>query len=119
MKKIKMLEHAKGSDRKDGRAMPVKAYKKGEVYKVGDELAYGLAVADRIRRTVEDTLFEAGPESPFRLSISIGVATYPDHCQTRTEMLDLSDKAMYRAKSLGRNRVCSANDLVSGDPPGV
>jgi two-component system cell cycle response regulator len=72
----------------------------------------GRAVAERIRATVADTVFEAGGETPFRLSISIGVATYPDHAQTRRDLLDLSDKAMYRAKSLGRNCVCSVSDLV-------
>jgi two-component system cell cycle response regulator len=72
----------------------------------------GRAVAERIRATVADTVFEAGGETPFRLSISIGVATYPDDAQTRRDLLDLSDKAMYRAKSLGRNCVCSVSDLV-------
>ena len=28
------------------------------------------------------------------------------------DLLDLSDKAMYRSKSLGRNRTCSANELT-------
>jgi diguanylate cyclase (GGDEF)-like protein len=72
----------------------------------------GCAVAERIRTTVADTIFEAEGDTPFRLSISIGVATFPDHTQTRRDLLDLSDKAMYRAKSLGRNCVCSASDLV-------
>jgi diguanylate cyclase (GGDEF)-like protein len=73
--------------------------------------AVGVEIAERIRCTVEKTIFEAGPENPFRLSISIGVATYPDHGDSRESMLDAADKAMYRAKSLGRNCVCSAEDL--------
>lgn len=72
----------------------------------------GRAVAERIRAMVADTVFEAGGDTPFRLSISIGVATYPDHTLNRRDLLDLSDKAMYRAKSLGRNCVCSVIDLV-------
>jgi two-component system cell cycle response regulator len=71
----------------------------------------GRVVAERIRAMVADTVFESGGEAPFRLSISIGVATYPDHTQNRRDLLDLSDKAMYRAKSLGRNCVCSVSDL--------
>ena len=39
MPKIKMLEHCKGSDCKDGIAQPVKAYVKGDVYSVCDSLA--------------------------------------------------------------------------------
>jgi two-component system cell cycle response regulator len=68
-------------------------------------------VAERIRRTVADTLFEGEGGSPIRLTISIGVATSPLHASGRDTLLDLADKAMYRAKSLGRNCVCSANDL--------
>jgi len=70
-----------------------------------------LDIAERIRKLVEDTLFEAGREGTFRLSISIGVGTFPEHGRNRTSLLDAADKAMYRAKSLGRNCVCSAADL--------
>ena len=78
---------------------------------VDTDLEAGLVIAERIRRTVGETLFEGGPGAPIRLSISIGVATYPLHRSDREGLLDLSDKAMYRAKSLGRNCVCSASDL--------
>ena len=71
-----------------------------------------LAVAERIRRTVAETLFEGAGGAPIRLTISIGVATFPDHGDDRENLLDLADKAMYRAKSLGRNCVCSAADLA-------
>jgi PleD family two-component response regulator len=70
-----------------------------------------LIVAERIRQTVEETLFEAGREAPFRVSISIGAASFPIHGRDRNSLLDAADKAMYRAKSLGRNCVCSAEDL--------
>jgi diguanylate cyclase (GGDEF)-like protein len=70
-----------------------------------------LGIAERIRRVVAETRFEAGRDTPFRLSISIGVATFPLHASDRTRLLDAADKAMYRAKSLGRNCVCSAADL--------
>jgi PleD family two-component response regulator len=49
---------------------------------------------------------------PIRLTISIGVASHPAHARQRDDLLDLADKAMYRAKSLGRDCVCSASDLV-------
>jgi diguanylate cyclase (GGDEF)-like protein len=70
-----------------------------------------MTIAERIRRTVEEHVFEAGAEGHLRLTISIGVATFPEHAGGRDTLLDASDKAMYRAKSLGRNRVCSAADL--------
>jgi diguanylate cyclase (GGDEF)-like protein len=72
-----------------------------------------LIIAERIRRAVEDEFFEGRGAGLLRLTISIGVGTYPEHGDTRDTLLDVADKAMYRAKSLGRNRVCSAADLSS------
>jgi two-component system cell cycle response regulator len=69
------------------------------------------AIAERIRRTVERSAFETGGGPPVHVTISIGVATYPRDGRTREELLDTSDKAMYRAKSQGRNRVCAADEL--------
>ena len=71
----------------------------------------GLQVAERIRRRVAESAFEGGAGAPVRLSISIGVATCPEHASERDEILDLADKAMYRAKSKGRNAVCSALEI--------
>ena len=73
----------------------------------------GRMVAERIRRTVAETLFEGGRDAPIRLTISIGVACYPNDSRDRDQLLELADKAMYRAKSLGRNCVCVARDLTS------
>ena len=71
----------------------------------------GRIIAERIRQSVERHAFEAGAGRTLRLSCSLGVATYPAHGRTREALLDASDKAMYRAKSLGRNRVVTATEL--------
>ena len=78
---------------------------------VDTDLATGLQVAERIRRTVAETIFEGEGGEPIRLTISIVVATYPQHSRDRDGLLDMADKAMYRAKSLGRDCVCSASEL--------
>ena len=76
-----------------------------------------LRIAERIRDRVEAYRFEAGREGQLQLTISIGVATCPLHGEERESVLDAADKAMYCAKSRGRNRVCSANQLdQDGDP---
>jgi diguanylate cyclase (GGDEF)-like protein len=71
----------------------------------------GRTIAERIRQSVERHAFEAGGGRTLRLSCSVGVATYPAHGRTREALLDASDKAMYRAKSQGRNRVVTATEL--------
>jgi diguanylate cyclase (GGDEF)-like protein len=71
-----------------------------------------MTIAERIRRTIQNHDFEAGRDARLNLTISIGVASCPEHGSTRDGLLDSADKAMYRAKSDGRNRVCSAADLT-------
>ena len=68
-------------------------------------------IAERIRKWVADYAFEAGAARTLRLTCCVGLANYPAHGRTREALLDAADKAMYRAKSQGRNRVCSASDL--------
>src|SRR5262245_2262897 len=71
----------------------------------------GLRISERIRKTVAETPFESGGGPPIRLTISIGVAAYPLHGRDRTALLDAADKAMYLAKSRGRDCLCSASEL--------
>ena len=80
---------------------------------VDTDHAAALSVAERIRRIVEEHVFEAGRGGSLRLTVSLGVGTFPEHGQDRNALLDAADKAMYRSKSLGRNRVSSANELTA------
>ena len=52
-------------------------------------------------------VFEAPVELPFGalgVTVSVGVAVYPDDAMDATTLRRLSDEAMYRAKRAGRNR---------------
>ena len=42
------------------------------------------------------------------VSASFGVAQFPQHGRDATALLHAADKAMYRAKQAGRNRVIAA-----------
>jgi len=64
-------------------------------------------VAERIRTTVADEPFgESGDE--VQLTLSIGVATFEGRGGTPESIVAAADKALYRAKKNGRNRVTKA-----------
>ena len=71
----------------------------------------GMAVAERIRSAAEALRFGADSGLSLAVTVSVGVSTCPHHGGTRESLLDQADKAMYLGKSLGRNKVCSADDL--------
>ncbi|WP_372651476.1 GGDEF domain-containing protein [Halobacteriovorax sp.] len=51
----------------------------------------------------------------FKLSVSVGVATYPEDAKTRTEIISFADKMMYKAKQSGRGKVCCAGEMFTED----
>jgi diguanylate cyclase (GGDEF)-like protein len=68
-------------------------------------LEQALHVADKLRRAVEEWQF---PGVPRTLTISGGVAVFPNHGNTRDELVKTADAALYAAKESGRNRILSA-----------
>ncbi len=63
-------------------------------------------VAEKLRRTVELRHFPKEQYLPNKnLTISIGLATLPDDSTNSRELIEFADRALYRAKAEGRNRV--------------
>jgi len=61
--------------------------------------------AERIRKSIEGSFIRAYDEK-VHLTVSVGVASYPEdtaHCQ---DLIGKSDQALYRAKKSGKNKVC-------------
>jgi diguanylate cyclase (GGDEF)-like protein len=68
--------------------------------KVGAYLA-----AERLRESVEKQAFPGAETQPQKkITVSIGLASYPEHGATDEEILNRADKALYFAKETGRNR---------------
>ena len=69
----------------------------------------GLCAAERIRKNVENYVFDAnGGIEKAKLTISIGVSSYPENSVLHGELVKKADEALYLAKEEGRNRVCSS-----------
>ena len=61
-------------------------------------------VGERIRSSIEGETFGTGERPPV-ITVSVGVASLPEHATTADGLVDEADGALYRAKRLGKNRV--------------
>ncbi len=66
-----------------------------------------IAIAEKLRRAVEIAEFEISSQRKIKITISVGVASYPDDSDELQEVIKLADKTLYVAKQEGRNRVVS------------
>ncbi|HVG39247.1 MAG TPA: sensor domain-containing diguanylate cyclase, partial [Pyrinomonadaceae bacterium] len=59
-------------------------------------------IAERVRASIERTSIpQVG-----RITVSLGIATFPLHATSRDGLVSTADRALYKAKNSGRNRVC-------------
>jgi diguanylate cyclase (GGDEF)-like protein len=75
----------------------------------GDEMALllpkaaksdAVPVAEKIRQQIEENCHEMG------ITISIGLAQYPQDAGTRDDLIAAADDVLYRSKEFGGNKVC-------------
>jgi diguanylate cyclase (GGDEF)-like protein len=75
----------------------------------------GAAVAERIRAAVASTTFlkemTVDGISSLRLTISIGLSSFPSLTRKKQELVDFADAALYKAKTDGRDRVVRYSQL--------
>ncbi|MBI5866857.1 MAG: diguanylate cyclase [candidate division Zixibacteria bacterium] len=70
--------------------------------------AEAITIGERIRRRVEQTDF--GPDQrgrPLKMTVSIGITSFPENGRSSEDLVETVDKALYRAKGEGRNTVCT------------
>ena len=80
----------------------------GEEFSVairGADLATATEVAEKLRSAVERLSIEIGLGRFATLTASFGVASTPEHGTDRKRLLKVADRALYAAKSAGRNTV--------------
>jgi len=72
----------------------------------------GIRAAERIRARLAQEVFQTDGGQTARITLSIGVAAYPDHGETGQALLGAADAALYQAKKKGRDRVVAAGRSV-------
>ncbi len=67
----------------------------------------GMTIAERLRQRIAGHPFRLScAEQPLKITVSIGLAVFPDDAQTKEELITKADKAMYIAKFSGKNQTC-------------
>lgn len=104
-----LLQDMAGVMRNSVRKTDVVARYGGEEFVIilpGTEKTGAINIAEKLRLEVENNKFEHNaPSSNSGVTISIGVATFPDDESEAQAIVDFADKGLYLAKKTGKNRV--------------
>lgn len=66
---------------------------------------YALKIGEKIRKNVEESLFTLLSGEKIKITISVGVASYPATTTDTNLLIEQADTALYKAKKTGRNKV--------------
>ncbi|HZI94280.1 MAG TPA: sensor domain-containing diguanylate cyclase [Patescibacteria group bacterium] len=73
-----------------------------------------MIIAERIRASIQERVFLTDLGLDVRLTASFGVSTFPDHGQSREDLIQRADQAMYMVKDRGKNGVALAVQTIAG-----
>jgi diguanylate cyclase (GGDEF)-like protein len=76
-----------------------------------------MIIAERMRRNIKDQPFEVDPRKPLvSITVSIGVASFPQDGETFGALIEAADQALYKAKDNGKNIVCPYSAIKLDKP---
>lgn len=107
----RVLQEVAGRIRGSVRSLDLACRTGGEEFVVvlpGADLAVAEKVGERIRRAIAAKPFLLGPGSHLTVTASLGVSSLLSAHDTVEDLLKRADRALYRAKREGRNRVVPA-----------
>jgi diguanylate cyclase (GGDEF)-like protein len=67
-----------------------------------------LGIAEEIRDRIRNRVFLQDQGFEVRIRASFGIATFPYHAESMTDLLAVADKALFAAKSAGKDIIMSA-----------
>ena len=76
--------------------------------------AEALVIAERIRQAVATTPIKVPTSrTPVHVTMSLGIACFPESGSTAMDLMHRADVAVYQAKLKGRNRVVTGSDVAA------
>jgi diguanylate cyclase (GGDEF)-like protein len=103
----KVLKEVAGVLRREVRSVDLAARYGGEEFVLvleGADRQGGRQLAERIRQEIEKMVIP-NENGPVRVTMSLGLAVYPEHGADKDGLISRADQALYLAKKQGRNRV--------------
>lgn len=70
-----------------------------------------IEIAERLRKDIEKTKFDIGDGKTLKITMSIGISTYPGDASTKSLLISRADETLYLAKEEGRNRAYVYSDV--------
>ncbi len=67
--------------------------------------------AEKVRRGIQYMVMRYQGKRLGKVTVSLGVASFPHQALTLEKLVEVADTALYQAKAQGRNQVCTAVDL--------
>lgn len=70
-----------------------------------------MVIAESIRQEISKNSFPTPDNQTFNLTVTVGVASFPEDAGNKEELIGLADRAMYEGKDSGRDRVVAAKKI--------
>ncbi|CAM4223226.1 MULTISPECIES: sensor domain-containing diguanylate cyclase [Myxococcus] len=70
-------------------------------------------ISERIREAVKAEVFQT-EMGPLRITMSLGIATFPDSAMEKQQLIDLADQCLYHSKRNGRNQSVTVDIMQGG-----
>lgn len=78
------------------------------------DVSGAFTTAEKIRESIRAEPFFAFQDEAVPMTVSIGIASYPDHGSQYTRLIEAADQALYKAKKEGKDRTRVAGPATPG-----
>ncbi len=84
----------------------------------GHDSNTGKLLAEKIRVAIEANRFLTSQDQAIRITVSCGIATYPEDAESMVDLLGNADHALFEAKNRGKNDVVAFAEMKASQPKG-